>query len=331
MTREYVTIGDQRFLAKALVLHRSLLRHGGAFRLTLFCDEASRDIVERLELPQLRTVTIAELEAADPEFAAVRPTRTLGEYMWTAKAAALRQVLAELPESATVSFLDADQMFFADPETLFEEMGDASVMITPHRFAREHAAAAVSGIYNSGFVTFRNDERGRATLEWWRERCIEWCYHRDEPDRAGDQKYLDRWPEDRDGVHVLSNVGAGLAPWNLSRYTLRQGPEGLMVEDTPLVFFHYHRVELRSSGPHQSRPAGYHVPRRVRRLVYRPYLEEIDAVLADVRAVAPGFDAGLEERPSLRERIAKRIDEARLMLLAHAGPLRRLPPAPDAG
>ena len=31
-------------------------------------------------------------------------------------------------------------MFFSDPEPLFDEMGDASVLITPHRYAPEYAA-----------------------------------------------------------------------------------------------------------------------------------------------------------------------------------------------
>ena len=49
------------------------------------------------------------------------------------------------------------------------------------------------------------------------------------------------------------------------------------MDDVPLIFVHYHRVELRREGRHEPRPGGYYLSRRVQRLVYRPYLDEIDA------------------------------------------------------
>lgn len=325
MSVEFCTICDEGFLIKALVLDRSLLRHSPAFRLTVFClDERSQRILDRLELPHLQTVPMAELEAFDPELAAVKPDRNVSEYSWTAKSSMIKYLFASLPEGATVSYMDADQMFFSDPEALFEEMGDASVMITPHRFSREHEEAVSAGIYNAGFITFRNDRRGNTALEWWRERCLEWCFHRHEPDRSGDQKYLDDWTERFEGVHVLADVGGGLAPWNLGDHRIRKAGAGVLIDGRPLIFFHYHRVELRLAGKHGSRPAGYHIPRRAMRLIYEPYLAEIDAAWDSVRAIDPAFSAGLAPKPSGRDRVSKRLDEARLMLLAHAGPLRRL-------
>lgn len=325
MSVEFCTICDEGFLIKALVLDRSLLRHSSAFRLTVFClDERSQHILDRLELPHLRTVTMGELEAFDPDLAAVKPDRSLSEYSWTAKSSMINYLFASLPQGATVTYMDADQMFFSDPEALFEEMGDASVMITPHRFSREYAAAVSAGIYNAGCITFRNDRRGNTVLEWWRERCLEWCFHRHEPDRSGDQKYLDDWTERFEGVHVLEHIGGGLAPWNLADHRIARSGTAVLIDDQPLIFFHYHRVELRREGKHSARPAGYHIPRRAMRLIYEPYLAEIDAARAKVEAIEPGFSAGLAPRPEARDRISKKLDENRLMLLAHAGPLRRL-------
>jgi hypothetical protein len=75
------------------------------------------------------------------------------------------------------------------------------------------------------------------------------------------------------------------------------------VDEVPLVFFHYHRVEMRFSGRHAWRPPGYHVPRSAKRLVYRPYLQALEDALAEIRAVEPGFERGLEETPPLHVRI----------------------------
>ena len=193
-----------------------------------------------------------------------------------------------------MTYLDADLMFFSDPEALFDEMGDASVLITPHRFAPEYAHHAINGIYNVQFLPFRRDERGLTTLNWWHDRCIEWCYYRLEDGKLGDQKYLDDWPERFPGVHVLQHSGGGLAPWNISQYDVHEGPGGrVLVDDDPLVFFHYHRLQLRT--PRRARVAAAGLPdhRAAARARLRP---------VPCRA-GPGHGPGPGPRPGVRGRL----------------------------
>ena len=104
------------------------------------------------------------------------------------------------------------------------ELGSSSVQIVPHRYAPEYLQfEESSGIYNVEWLTFRRDHRGLAALNWWRERCIEWCYDRPEPGRYADQKYLEELPRRFGGVRVLANVGGGVGPWNVSQYRLEAG------------------------------------------------------------------------------------------------------------
>jgi hypothetical protein len=181
-------------------------------------------------------------------------------------------------------------------------MGDASVLITPHRFAPELAHHAINGIYNVQFLTFRRDEHGLETLNWWHDRCIEWCYYRFEDGKLGDQKYLDDWPERFEGIHVLRNKGGGLAPWNITQYDVRETPGGIRVDDDPLIFFHYHRVRLLQRGGFLWRPPGYYISPENRRLVYDPYVEELGRAVEEVRERVPGFSSGIEPSPPRRER-----------------------------
>ena len=82
-------------------------------------------------------------------------------------------------------------------------------------------------------------------LNWWRESCNAWCYARLEDGKFGDQKYLDDWTIRFEGVHVLENLGGGVAPWNIQQYKFEEKP-------FELVFYHFHgfkflennRVEL---------------------------------------------------------------------------------------
>jgi hypothetical protein len=312
--REFCTLFDANYLFKAVAMARSLERVAPDHHLTCFCfDDDARRLIDALDLPKVSTVSLAELEAHDAELLGVKDDRSPVEYCWTATPTLPLYLFDTRPELAEVTYIDADLLFYSDPEPLFTEMSDASVLITPHRYAPEYADHIASGVYNVQFLTFRRTEDGLRALNWWRERCLEWCYYRLEDGKLGDQKYLDDWPTRFSGIHELAHVGGGLAPWNSLQYRVESRSPDVLIDGVPLVFFHFHRVRLRRSGRHAYHPPGYHITRPVQRLVYRPYLAALDAARAELERVEPGFDAGLEDDPPLRERIASarvRVGEA---------------------
>ncbi len=74
--------------------------------------------------------------------------------------------------------LDADVEFYADPALLLDELGEASVLLTPHRTAPEFHDLGDrndewGGVFNVQCEVFRGDESGLAALRWWHQRCIE--------------------------------------------------------------------------------------------------------------------------------------------------------------
>lgn len=302
--REFCTLFDGNYLFKAVAMARSLERHCPDHRLTCFCfDDDAQALVDALALPRVVTVSLAQLEAHDAELLSTKADRTPVEYCWTATPALPLYLFDTRPGLEEVTYLDADLLFFGDPKPLFDEMGAASVLITPHRFSPEYAHHAESGIYNVQFLTFRRDPRGMEVLRWWHERCVEWCYYRLEDGKLGDQKYLDDWPERfGEAIHVLAHKGGGLAPWNITRYDVRQTASGVLVDEQPLVFFHYHRVRLVEGGRHRWQPPGYHISPHNRRLVYRPYDRALDEAVSAVRALRPGYARGIEPAPTPRER-----------------------------
>lgn len=315
-TYEFCTLFDVNYLPRGLALYRSLERTCDNFRLRVFCmDAESERILGQLALPRLAVIGLDELEAHDRELLEVKPTRTQIEYCWTATPAVCAYVLETEPEVDGITYLDADLMFFRSPEPLFEEMGNESVLIVPHRYAprwRHHEPT--SGIFNVEFMTFRRDGRGLEALHWWRERCIEWCYYRFEDGKMGDQKYLDDWPERFDGVHVLEHPGGGLAPWNVDNYELARRNGSVLVDDRDLVFYHYHSLRvyrgisrLRALGflSGDYRYTGGPVPMvwttdyplndTEQSLVWDPYLRELGRALQHVRRYERDFAAGFVE------------------------------------
>jgi hypothetical protein len=316
--REFCTLFDSGYLIKALALYHSLELRCDSFHLTALCfdDEAER-LLGLLALPHLSILTLSELERADPGLVAAKAGRNRFEYCCTTTPALPLHLLRTRPTLDEITYLDADLFFFGDPEALFAEMGDASVLITPHRFPRYLRHYEANGIYNVQFMTFRRDERGLAALEWWHDRCLEWCYLRLEDGKFADQKYLDDWPERFEGVHVLRHPGGGLAPWNLDRFALSRDDGHVTVDGYDLVFFHFHRVRMREDGGYDWRAPGYLGAGAAFEPVYRPYLEALDEAKGRVWAIEPSFRAGLVSRRSLRQR----FDEKRADLGAHVARL----------
>jgi len=332
MLSDFCTLFDVNFLPRGLVLYRSLAQVCPDLRLRVFCmDEPTRTVLDRMALPGLIPIGLEELEAHDAGLLEVKPTRTRAEYCWTATPAVCLYALEREPGLQAITYLDADLMFFSDPGVLFAELGDDSVLITPHRYSpRWQGNEAPFGRYNIQLVTFRRDERGLNALRWWRERCLEWCYDRTEDGRYGDQKYLDDWSQRFPGVRVLEHVGGGLAPWNVANYRLERAGATVLVDGRPLVFYHYSWLELyhrlgavvmalfsRGYG-FVRRPVPlvwatpYFVSPSEMDLVFVPYVKALSHVLADVRRVAPGFEGGLRTVP-MREvgrRIARRLHVA---------------------
>lgn len=304
---EFCTYFDVNYLVRGLVLYRSLSRVCESFRLHVFCmDDETSAFLATLDLPNVEIVPLAVLEAHDRELAAVKPTRDQIEYCWTATPCICLYVLEQHPDISEVTYLDADLMFFADPGELWEEMGLASVLLTPHRYAPQHGhLESANGVYNVQFMTFKRTPEGLTALRWWRDRCIEWCYRRHEDGKFGDQKYLDDWPERFDGVHVLEHPGGGLAPWNASRYALTAEATGIAVDGRPLVFHHFHGLSLHSPPPASatagptllSWEADYPIGRAERRLLWEPYAAALQEELALLRSLDHAFTAGVATAP----------------------------------
>jgi hypothetical protein len=176
--------------------------------------------------------------------------------------------------------LDSDLYFFASPRTLIDEMGNNSVLITPHRFTINYDQSKKTGIYCVQFVVFKNDERGLKVLNWWRNACLEWCYNRFEAGKFGDQKYLDDWPVRFEGVFVSENLGAGVAPWNMQQYVFTKEKDAIVGKETitgntfPVIFFHFHSFTFVTSSFFSPRPY-YKRNRSALRLLFNPYIKKI--------------------------------------------------------
>jgi hypothetical protein len=290
----YATYFDSNYLMRGLALHDSLQRVSrGSVIWALCLDEPAARALEALALPTFRPVRVATLEAADPELAATRPTRSRIEYYFTCTPAWLAYLMNREPGNARLTYLDADLWFTADPSPLFDELGGGSVAIIPHRFSTRLSRLEAFGRYNVGWITFVNDANGRACLADWRSQCIEWCYDRPEGDRFADQKYLDAWSGRFAGIHEIEHGGANVAPWNLEREPVAVREGRLCAGRWPLLFYHFHgfkRLRPWLFDPGLS-AYGVRMDPVLRDRLYVPYIEELRALERRLAERAPEITA----------------------------------------
>ena len=278
MRLNFCTLFDSVYLSKGLALYNSLKEHCKSFHLYIFAfDDKCFDILNSLSLENTTVISLSEFE--DDELLKIKPTRSRVEYCWTLTSSTILYVIHTYKVDHC-TYVDSDLYFFSSPQTVFDEMGDNSILITPHHYTLKYDQSLKSGIYCVQFMVFKNDERGLTALNWWRNACIDWCFNRVEGSKFGDQKYLDDWPERFAGVYVSENLGVGVAPWNMQQYIFAKenevitGTEVASGKTFQVIFFHFHSFSFVTPSYFSPRPY-YKRNGSVIRLLFNPYRKEI--------------------------------------------------------
>lgn len=288
----FCTYFDQHYLDKGLALYHSLVRRCSPFQLWILCmDDATYQILSEMQLPQVHLITLTKFEEDNQLLLKAKQNRSLIEYYFTCTPSLPIYVLDHAPEVDIITYLDADLYFFSSIEPIYQELGNGSVLLIGHRFPPALKVREIYGIYNVGLLSFRRDNNGLTCLEWWRDRCLEWCYDRLENSRFADQKYLDDWPSRFAGVIVLQYKGAGLAPWNIANYTYSSKNRGFLVDGQPIIMYHFHGLKRINQWLYDTNISVYktRLPKEVRLSLYYPYIKELNHIKHELH-IFPKFN-----------------------------------------
>ena len=272
----FVTLFNSNYLSRGLVMYESLVKHCPQFHLYIIAfDDITFNYFQKNPLKNLTVISLTQFE--DDKLKSVKNTRSAAEYCWTSTPSTVLYCITNF-NLECCTYIDADLLFYSNPNVLIEEMGDKSVLITDHRYSPLYDQSNTSGKYCVQFVTFKNTKEGLTVLNWWRDACIEWCYARHENGKFGDQKYLDNWTTTFDGIHELKHLGGGIAPWNVQQYTFEInknqiiGTEKSTGEQFPAVFFHFHSLKLYANDMVSLTDSGYAISENIIDIFYKPYV-----------------------------------------------------------
>lgn len=286
MQLNFTTLFNINYTAKGLALHASLLKTCSNFHLYIFAfDDLSYKILTEKKLEHSTIIALHNFESE--ALLAVKQGRSVAEYCWTCTPHTIKYCIEKF-NLDHCTYLDADIYFYQNPGLLIDEMGDNSVLITPHNYHHKYDASAISGIYCVQFTTFKNNQQGLTVLNWWAQACLNWCYARYEDGKMGDQKYLDCWPYIFDGVYICHNTAAGLAPWNVLNYNIITQNQTITVTEKPLIFYHFH--DLRYLSNNTWFIGGYDMPDNVIEHVYKPYIRTLLAIYESLKDKYNGVD-----------------------------------------
>lgn len=287
----FCTLFDSFYLDKGLVLYQSLIDTKDDFTLFIFAfDNECLTVLRDLKLENAVIISLDDFE--NEALLGVKPARSKAEYCWTCTPWTIRYVFDHYQVNQC-TYIDADLYFFQSPWVLLDEMNEknSSVQIVEHRFEKNtkyEALVSEYGKYCVQFNTFRNDENGNKVLNWWKDRCLEWCYYTKSGELLGDQKYLDRWTIDFQGVHELQHLGGGVAPWNLAQYKLASSNmKDIKLTDKntgksfDLIFYHFQNMRYINQNWINIKSGT--TDRRIKETIYIPYLRNIEKIRTFLR------------------------------------------------
>ena len=268
---KFCTIFDSGYYTKGLALYYSLEKVCD-FQLYIFTpDEKCYNLLAEKKLSRATLIRLSEIE--DDELRKLKSIRDVAEYFWTIKASCINY-LFEKYDLELVSYIDADIYFYSSPALIFDEMGKNSVLITPHNFSPKYQHEIKNGIYNAGFISFRNDNNGLSALNWWNKKCREWCYKKKENGKFGDQMYLNELSKSP-GVHSLLHKGT-LANWNVQQFQF-ENSDGKVTgftnngERFDLIFFHFHYLKFLKS--REVELGRKYISHELFTIFYKPYIQ----------------------------------------------------------
>lgn len=236
------TICSKNYLAQALTLKKSFVRHNPDVDFFLFLADAGNEDTQKIGIEHLDEEWI-------PRWKEMAFRYDVIEFNTSIKPFCFNKLFGEGYEK--VIYLDPD-IYVVNPLTeIYAWLDNYHVVLTPHinylqvdyKGSQPDTDILGCGLYNLGFCALKNSEIGRDIVEWWMDRLYKYCYS--ESPLFVDQKWMIFipvfYPQE---TLITKHAGINTAIWNLHERTLLIENGEYKVKDIkgdvyPLLFYHF--------------------------------------------------------------------------------------------
>lgn len=279
-------------LIQAIACFLSLYKNMDNFKVYILCvDEKCYEFLKEINLDKIVLVTIAELNRED--LLEIKASRKLNQYCWTLKPGFIKHIFTLDDSINRVTYIDSDLFFYQNPNVIFENQPDASVLLSSGEiflpmYSKEfnQTMQTLTGNFNSGFISFKKDINGLQCVNWWDKMCVDSCTSNPEDNKFGDQKYLDDMPFLFNNVYEITTQGINIGHWNYLKYKFTVSNDNVMVNNNKLIFYHFSGFRIISKYDIRQ----VHEEDRVNiPFIYQIYKRALGKIIDDVEKIDPNF------------------------------------------
>lgn len=294
----FCTILSSTRLYQGLALLTSLKQvMGNDFILFIHCvDETSFKLLKKIKM---KNISVIPEKKIDERIVMLKKERKIHEYCWTLKPVICEYVLTRYPYVKRITYLDSDLYFWGDPRWIFKNQPDCSVLLSieekyhpniNQRFFQRKIQ--ITGKYNSGFISFKNDQIGVQAVKWWKENCLKACRISPEEGIFGDQKYLDGLSSSFSNCCDIKTPGVNIGPWNVLKYQFSNVDKYVLINEHLLIFYHFSGLRVAAKEDIQ---IVYGMNQKRLPFIYPLYIKAIREAIDSVAKLDPSFNGFADE------------------------------------
>lgn len=294
----FCTVLSNKRLYQGIALLTSLKKvMGKDFILFIHCvDEASYKLLKKIKM---KNVSLIREKKIDERIRMLKEQRKIHEYCWTLKPVICEYVLTRYPSIKRITYLDSDLYFCGDPRSIFKNQPDCSILLSieekyhpniNQRFFQRKIQ--ITGKYNSGFISFKNDQIGVLAVKWWKKKCLEACRIAPEDGTFGDQKYLDQLSDLFPNCCDIATPGVNVGPWNVLKYQFSNVKDSVFINEHKLIFYHFSGLRVAAKEDIQF---VYGVNQKRLPIVYPLYIKALTDAIDSVAKWDPNFNGFADE------------------------------------
>lgn len=244
----FITYFTKEFLVQGTVAIESFIKfHNDSSGFIICLDRISVEYLRKKKYSKkIKIYELKELPSIHRMFKEFLLTRTFAESIISIKPMLINEFIKQIPADDSMVYFDADMFFFDSLSRVKSVIQNSELVLSEHLFPKSMEGSQIYGIYNGGFVIFRNSKKSIAVLQRWKKLCIEWCELSLYQDKFADQKYLEQFVI-FDGVKVIRDPGI-----NNGQYYFRENrktrfsksQKKFSLDNFGLICFHFHGIAI---------------------------------------------------------------------------------------
>lgn len=275
----FFTIVNYNYVLRGLALYKSFekIRKKDERFIVITVDKKSYQILKKQK--SLISIKSEEFECFDLK--KIKKERKINEYCWTLKPIGIDYIFKKFLDSKWVTYLDSDSMIYKSFSQEYKKNYD--VILTPHRCQIEYFKEIENNVgnFNAGFIAFKNTTNGKNVLNFWKKKCLNWCFDIPDKSRYADQKYLNDIPKKFNKIQTKPSVGLNLAPWNIA--TNEKTLEIPKKLQKSLSFYHMQGLKIFNENIYNIYSDDFLVKNETFQSIYKPYINLLKQTYCELK------------------------------------------------